>query len=270
MKAAAVLLSVALVAPAFADEVILNNGAAFTGLVREERDRIVVEVDFGTMTFKRSDIRSIRKSDDPIREYEQRLKAATDVKGYYDLSVWCRDKGLTSRATELLKKVIFLDPDHEEARKALGYEKVDGRWLEGEDLKIARGYVKHGGRWLKKDTAERFQEQDKLHQIESERLASAERIARLQADVERARIALQRERVELERERASYLPWWAPGFVIGGARSPSPGIPAVPCAGCGVAPCRCATPRPAVTQLPPLPQRLPPPPPLPAPITGRP
>lgn len=267
MKAAATLMILAFAAPALADEVVLNNGATFSGVVREERDRVIVELDFGTMTFKRSEVRSVRKTDDPIREFEQRLKGVTDAKGYYELALWAREKGLSTRAADLLRRVIFLEPDHEGARKALGYEKVEGRWLEGDELKVAQGYVKHNGRWLKKDTAEKFHEQDKVHQMEAERLASAERIAKLEAEVERARIALQRERLEVERERSSYSPWGLPWVVIGGTGRG--GAPGAPCGGCGLAPCKCAAPRPATTQLPPLPQRLPPRPPLPAPITGR-
>src|SRR5204862_4833854 len=52
----------AMATAALADEVVLKNGSAFSGIVREEGDRVVVEMDFGTMAFKkRSEERRVGK-----------------------------------------------------------------------------------------------------------------------------------------------------------------------------------------------------------------
>ena len=45
-------------APVWGDEVVLHNGAVFSGVVRESGGNVHVEVDFGTMTFRRSQVRS--------------------------------------------------------------------------------------------------------------------------------------------------------------------------------------------------------------------
>lgn len=204
------LLLLALALPLGADELVLKNGASFSGVVREEGEKVVIEVDIGTMTFRKSEVRSIRKTSDPLKEYEQKLQAATDAKGYYDVAVWAREKGLGTRANEIFRKVVSLSPDHEGARRALGFERHEGRWLEGDEIMVARGLLKHDGRWLPKDTVERIQESDKQVRIEMERRETAERIARLQREVELAKIQVERERLEkerLERERAEADAW---------------------------------------------------------------
>jgi hypothetical protein len=203
------VLSLPLGLRAAADELVLRNGAAFTGVVREEGEKVVMVLDIGTMTFPRSEVRSIRKTDDPLKEYEQKLLAAKDAKGYYEVALWAREKGLDTRANELFRKVISLDSDHEGARKALGFQKIEGKWLDGDELMMARGLLKVNGRWLPKDTVERMQENDKQLQIENDRRATAERIAGLQHDLESAKLQLERERLEND-------PWrWTNGTLNG-------------------------------------------------------
>jgi len=150
----ALALSLALASAALADEVVLKNGSSFSGIIREEGDRVVVEMDFGTMSFRKVDVRSISKGSDPYSEFETRAKTATDVKGLLELAAWAKEKGLGTKATDLYRRILTLDPDQADARKALGYEKVAGQWLAGDDLMVARGFVKVNGRWLVKETAE--------------------------------------------------------------------------------------------------------------------
>ena len=201
------LLVLSLASAAAADEVVLRNGSVFSGIVREEGDRIVVEVDFGTMTFKKADVRSIARGEDPIREFQEKAKTATDVKGMISLAGWAREKGLGSRANELYRKALVLDPDQAEARKALGYEKLNGLWLSGDDLMTARGYVKWNGRWLSKETAERLQELEAQAKIEADRVALATRVADQRHAEELARLSLERERLELEKTKEE-RGWW--------------------------------------------------------------
>jgi hypothetical protein len=187
------------VSGATADEVVLKNGASLTGVVREVGDTVVLEVDIGTMTFRKADVRSITKTSDPIQELEQRILKATDAKGYFEAGLWARDRSLTVRANELFRKCLALDPEHEGARKALGYEKINGHWLEGDELMMAKGYLKYDGRWLPKDTVERMQDNDKQLQIETDRRNTESRIAELQHELAMAKIRLERERLDRDR-----------------------------------------------------------------------
>jgi hypothetical protein len=212
----AAILSLLLASAASADEVVLKNGSAFSGIVREEGDRVVVEMDFGTMSFKKVDVRSISRGLDPIHEFDEKLKAAKDVKGMLELAGWAREKGLGTRSQELYRKILTLDPDQAEARKVLGFEKVNGQWLAGDDLMVARGFVKVSGRWLTKETAELMLEQDAQAKMENERIQLAKRMADQRHSEEMSRIGLERERLEVEKQRSDY--WgWRNGYYYGSA-----------------------------------------------------
>jgi len=217
------LLSLALASAALADEVVLKNGSAFSGVVREEGDRVVVEMDFGTMTFKKVDVRSInRNGEDVLNQYQQKAPTATDVKSMIELAVWAKDKVLSARATELYRKVLGLDADQAEARKALGYERVNGLWLTGDDLMTARGYVKVGGRWMLKDTADRVLEQEAAARIENDRLAQLRREGDQRHEQEMTKIALERERLDLERRKLDERERWAWRYGTWGACTQGP------------------------------------------------
>jgi len=217
------LLSLALASAALADEVVLKNGSAFSGIVREDGDRVVVELEFGTMTFKKVDVRSIsRNGEDVLSQFQQKLRTATDAKSMMELAAWARDKGLSGRASELYRKVIVLDPDQAEARKALGYEKVNGLWLTGDDLMTARGYVKVGGRWMMKDSADRVLEQETVARIESDRLAQLRREGDQRHEQEMTKIGLERERLEIEKRKLEERERWAWRYGSWGACTPGP------------------------------------------------
>src|SRR5262245_23455938 len=112
----ALLLSLAMASAAWADEVILKNGSSFTGIVREQGDKVIVEMDYGSMTFRKVDVRLIQKGEDVLTQFQEKARTATDVKSMMELAAWAKDKGLAGRAIELYRKVIVLDPHHAEAR----------------------------------------------------------------------------------------------------------------------------------------------------------
>ncbi|MEM8885787.1 MAG: HEAT repeat domain-containing protein [Planctomycetota bacterium] len=93
---------------------------------------------------------SVAVSDDTRKEYEQRLASLSqdDAIAQYRLSLWCQEKGLKIEARRHQRIVVTLQPDHRAARRALGFEKVHGRWVAGKDKMRAKGFVKHDGVWL--------------------------------------------------------------------------------------------------------------------------
>jgi hypothetical protein len=70
MKHSAWLLLLA--SPAVADEIVLRNGARFTGAVTREKGRVHIRMDVGTMSFAAVDVASVKMSDDPVVEVERR------------------------------------------------------------------------------------------------------------------------------------------------------------------------------------------------------
>jgi hypothetical protein len=81
-------------------------------------------------------------------EHERRSRTAPDtVDAHRELAEWCRQHELAEEAELHLERVIELDPSDEEARLALGYQRVGDRWLTRDQLMTARGLVFHEGRW---------------------------------------------------------------------------------------------------------------------------
>ena len=46
-----------------------------------------------------------------------------------------------------LERIIELQPDHEQARSVLGYQRKDGKWITRDELMVKRGYVKGPRGW---------------------------------------------------------------------------------------------------------------------------
>jgi hypothetical protein len=70
----------------------------------------------------------------PVRldeEFDKRFAdAGSDVEKLWQLHLWCKETSRSAESRTVLKKVIELSPDHEEARKALGHHRYDNQWFE--------------------------------------------------------------------------------------------------------------------------------------------
>src|SRR5262245_52573463 len=91
-------LAVLLVAsvPAWADEVVLRNGARFEGDVQVSKDTVTVVMDFGSITFKKIDVARIERGPSPILVFDGRLVLVKpdDLEGRYELAMWGFEHGL--------------------------------------------------------------------------------------------------------------------------------------------------------------------------------
>ncbi len=119
-------------APASADVIHLSDGRKLEGeIVKETEDSIILKMQYGTLTIERDEIQEIERRVTPWQEYARKaaLLANSDAKGHFELALWCKEKGLRKEMTAELKKVIAALPDHEEARKLLGYVKSADKWV---------------------------------------------------------------------------------------------------------------------------------------------
>jgi hypothetical protein len=85
-----------------------------------------------------------------MRLYEEKAGALArdDVNGHYVLGLWCRGEGLAEAARLEFERVISLEPDHEGARRELGWERTADGWLSRDEAMRAKGLVRHDGAWL--------------------------------------------------------------------------------------------------------------------------
>lgn len=88
-----------------------------------------------------------------MTEYLRRLSALPDeATAHRELYQWCESqtRGRTLFADQIrfhLQRIVALDPNDEEARRALGMTEIDGRWIDKDQNYLARGYV-YDRRWV--------------------------------------------------------------------------------------------------------------------------
>jgi hypothetical protein len=101
---------------------------------------------------------------DLVKQYEAAApKLQNTVESQWGMAEWCREVGLLDQRKRHLQAVIALDPNHEEARNALGFTKYGGKWLTQDQHMESQGYVRYKGAWrtrqeIEIDAAERQKE----------------------------------------------------------------------------------------------------------------
>jgi hypothetical protein len=175
---AAVLLAFLLSAGgsrASADVFVLSNGGRVTGELvnREESPRakyIVQTTDGARVTFDAAQVRQVIHPRPNEVEYERIRPTYPDtVRGQWDLAQWCRDHHLSAQREIHLRRVIELDPDHVDARRVLGYGKVDGQWATRDEVMTQRGYVRYNnGKWVLPQEKEQLENKHKLESAQQE------------------------------------------------------------------------------------------------------
>jgi tetratricopeptide (TPR) repeat protein len=114
-----------------ADVLHLKDGRKLEGEVREEGDNVKIKTVGGEFSFPREQVDKVVRSKSKEQLYEEKRAKLKDddALGHYALAVWCKLEKMQQQMDEHLRKVIEIDPDHELARKALGYRLVNGKWL---------------------------------------------------------------------------------------------------------------------------------------------
>ncbi len=85
---------------------------------------------------------------DVQKQYDAEVLARPNTAaGHWELAEWCKDAGLVTERKVHLQRVLELDPDHAQARAALGFGRVGDRWMTMDDVMLSLGYVRAGGLW---------------------------------------------------------------------------------------------------------------------------
>lgn len=158
-----------MLAPAASAEVfVLAGGGRLTGdlLNPSESPRkqyVIQSTDGVKITLDASRVKKVMRLRPDEAEYERRAPLCPDTAdAQWQLAQWCRDHKLSLQRQAHLRRVIELDPDHAEARRILGYTKIDGKWVTHEERMIANGFVKRNGKWLLPQEIEIAESKQKL------------------------------------------------------------------------------------------------------------
>lgn len=79
-----------------------------------------------------------------------------DAEGYYQLGLWCLKNKLDEQAKTQFNKVVELNPNHEGARKNLGYVKYKDKWMTQDEM-TAQGLVNYKEKWMTHEEAMKVQ-----------------------------------------------------------------------------------------------------------------
>ncbi len=131
---------------------LANNGEVRGELVnRDEKPRthyVVKTAEGGNISLPADRVKKVVKQSAGEMEYDRRAATAADtVKAQWDVAEFCREKHLAAQRTKHLERIIQLDPDNADARRALGYSRVKGEWItveEGMDAQGRKGYKAPG------------------------------------------------------------------------------------------------------------------------------
>lgn len=213
MRTSAILVSVLILGAvaASADEVMLKNGGKVVGIAHEKGDKIMVEVGAGVVAFPKEDVLTVKRTRTPLHEYKERLEKLEKVEkaeasDHYRLAVFCKENKLDRYSRVHFRRAIEIDPEHEMARRELGYRLYKGRWMTQDEVLEERGFVKFEGKWMTPAEVELIRK----HRIEMEerRMAMEEERRRREEEEKRDLAELQKKHYErmlqlqYERERA--------------------------------------------------------------------
>jgi hypothetical protein len=133
--------------------VYLKSGKKVEGTAGEGKKPGTLEVRVGegtVMVVPVGDVERVEKKQSPVDELDARLRSAPAgrIEPFEELLAFARDKRLPGRTRLLARKILELDPDHEVARKELGYVVFDNRWVLQTELKGKKDLVNHQGEWM--------------------------------------------------------------------------------------------------------------------------
>lgn len=137
--------------PALADVVTTKDGLVLEGTVERTPDGgLRVRTDDGDVQLSADAVASVAPGEGPRTEARRNLATlpASDVTGRYRVAVAAQARGLDDVARDAYASVLAAEPDHPAARRALGYERVDGRWMTTAQARAAGGLVLYDGRWM--------------------------------------------------------------------------------------------------------------------------
>ena len=132
--------------------VLVDGGRVVGKLVNRgesPRKKFVIQVaDGAKITLEAAQVRQVLRPRAAELEYERIRPTYPDTAaGQWKLAQWCREHRLTAQRETHLQRVVELDPNHADARRALGYSQVDGQWVTREEVMTRRGYQRYKGQW---------------------------------------------------------------------------------------------------------------------------
>ena len=139
--------------PAPAEIFVLNQGGRIVGELlnpdQVPRKTFEIRTTAGSViTLDRAQVKErLRQRPEEVEYDKIRPHYADTVEAQWELAEWCRERQLLPQRERHLTRILELSPNHEKARRALGYTKSGDKWTKRKDEMTAQGYVWHSGKW---------------------------------------------------------------------------------------------------------------------------
>lgn len=169
-----VALCLATVSRLDADTFVLKSGGQLSGTClnpkESPRKTYLIETATGAqIALRRNQIVKIIAERPALLQYQALRPSYPDtIAGQEALAEWCRAEGLLEQRKSHLGRIIELDPEHAEARRALGYTKSDGRWATQEQRLLDQGYKRYQGRWRTSQEIEQIERAQQVKDAEKD------------------------------------------------------------------------------------------------------
>jgi hypothetical protein len=131
----------------------LANGGSLEGRLlnpdEKPRETYVVQTPLGVqITLQRTQVVRVEEKSEALEWYATEVAKVPDTTaGHWAMAEQCKDRGLKAQRDQHLHRVLELEPNHKDARYALGYSRVDDRWVKSDEFMTAQGYVRYRGTW---------------------------------------------------------------------------------------------------------------------------
>lgn len=134
--------------------VTLNNGSEVNGIYLGKKGGAVwLGLDGGEIGIESDTIVSVLPGKSADVEFLRRKEALDpkDTASWWELSQWAASHELFASAQSAAETVLDLNPNHGEARVFLGFELINGRWLDFAGAQRAKGFILFEGEWRTAD-----------------------------------------------------------------------------------------------------------------------
>lgn len=141
-------------APVWGETFLLSGGGKIEGRLinaaETPRETYVIRTQQGgTITLIKAQVLQVMTKSPAEIEYDALLPRVTnDAEAHWKMAEWCRKHDGMERQRDFhMQRVIELDPEHDGARRGLGYTQMEGKWVKPDEHMEALGYVRHNGGW---------------------------------------------------------------------------------------------------------------------------
>lgn len=124
-----------------ADVVVLKNGTVLEGeIVESGNAEVVLNTGVKDVPILRSEIRKLTEDKASRAEFARRfgMVKRNDANAFFELHKFAKEARLYSLADKALEATVTADPNHAQARKALGYVYFAGVWMTAEEAEKSR------------------------------------------------------------------------------------------------------------------------------------